>query len=139
MGFLTDQDPMDPNEDPIDEVPEENRELTRMAELLPARFVPRMLDDVWFFGLLLDTGIVLAVSHIKAVHQARDGSLWLDVEMLTDAPLWAENLPIKTVTAPTSRLTASINDRHVVWAFDMPTHEHPERRNGRARAARHFG
>jgi len=87
--------------------------------LLPAWFIPRMMSDEWSFGLLLVTGQVLACSRIDRVHQGSDGSLWLDVEMLSDKPFWAERLPMQTVVAPTSRLTASVAVAHIVWAFEF--------------------
>jgi hypothetical protein len=93
--------------------------IMREAKLLPAWFVPRMTGDEWFFGLLLDTGVALAISHINRVHQSADNNIWLDVEMLTDVPFGAERLPMKMITAPTSRLTASVNAAHIVCAFEL--------------------
>ena len=52
--------------------------LQRARNLLPAWFIPRMMDDSWSFGLMLTTGVVVAIETINAVHQAADGSIWID-------------------------------------------------------------
>ncbi len=94
-------------------------EIDEVQRILPAWFVGRMMDDEWSFGLLLSCGVVLAISNIRRMHQAADGTVWLDVWMLDRLPTWAENLPMKTIVAPTERLIASINAAHVVWAFEL--------------------
>jgi hypothetical protein len=86
-------------------------EIQAAIALLPAWFVPRMMDDEWFFGLTLVTGKTLAISKIQAVHQDAEGSLWLDVTMLRDF--------VGYLNAPTSRLTASIRASSVVMAFEL--------------------
>jgi hypothetical protein len=88
--------------------------LERCQKLLPAWFVPRMMDDTWVFGLLLSTGKVLAIEHIDEVHRAADGSLWIDVDMCGDpVDAWA------ALHAPTSRTRASVNVAHIVCALEL--------------------
>ena len=89
--------------------------LGRCQQLLPAWFVPRMMDDTWVFGLLLSTGRVLAVEHIDEVHQAADGSLWVDVDM-REGPV--DTWPT-VIHAPTSRTRASVNVAHIVCALEL--------------------
>ena len=92
------------------------------AKLLPAWFVERMMGDCWFFALLTNDGIMICISTITDVRQAADGSIWLDVELLTDETFWVAKLReggFKTLIAPSSRTTASINAAHVVAAFEI--------------------
>lgn len=102
-----------------DPLAEHYEHITKSTRLLPAWFVPRMMDDNWFFGLLLTTGQTLAISQIDGVCQAADGSIWLKVTMLDEtykhSVVHWENL----IGAPTSRLTASINAAHVVCAVEL--------------------
>ena len=58
-----------------------------------------MMTDTRSFALLLDTGVSLEVESITAVHQARDGTLWLDVRM--------------------RRGRAKLNAAHIVAALDV--------------------
>lgn len=91
------------------------------SALLPAWFIPRMMTDEWSFGLLMTTGVIMAISCIDSVNQAADGSIWLDVRMWGSDHLWVE-LHRKTMplmAAPTKRLQASINAAHVIAAFEL--------------------
>jgi len=87
------------------------------GKLLPAWFVPRMMDDEWSFGLLLVTGQVLHITHIGHVAQDAAGTIWIDANMNDDPPFQAWK-GMKDLTAPTSRRTISINAAHVVAAFE---------------------
>ncbi len=96
-------------------------EIQAAIKLLPAWFVPRMMDDEWYFGLLLVTGHTLAISNIQEIHQDAGGNLWLDVTMLREFP-WTCNPAIptrKAMSAPTSRLTASVAAASIVLAFEL--------------------
>jgi hypothetical protein len=84
--------------------------------ILPAWFTERMTTDSWYFGRVMSNGDVLAVRTITAIHEARDGSLWIDVR-LQDHRL--DHWPDYVVVAPTSRTMASINAAHVVYAFEL--------------------
>ena len=86
------------------------------TKLLPAWFIPRMMEDVWSFGLLMTTGVTIAIQQIRSVHQAADGSIWIDVILSDgDDPFDASG----KFVAPTSRLEASINTSHIVAAFEL--------------------
>ena len=101
-------------------------EVEAAQKLLPAWFVQRMMTDEWTFGLLLATGQVLVINRIASVHQAADGSIWLDVEMREKREdSWLEpelgKMPsnLNYLLAPTERNDASINAAHVVAAFEL--------------------
>src|SRR5690349_19161336 len=98
----------------------ESCRIEQAQRLLPAWFIGRMMTDEWQFGLLLDTGVVMAISSILEIHQAADGSLWIDVEMLKDV-FDLEAPGHRVFCAPTSqRTTASIAVNHIVAAFELP-------------------
>ena len=90
------------------------------ARLLPTWFVPRMMDDVWSFGLLTNAGIILAVACIQDVRQAADGQIWLDAQLdsSSDTDALAKD-GFKVLTAPTSRTSVSINAAHILAAFEI--------------------
>ncbi|MBW4467733.1 MAG: hypothetical protein KME07_20085 [Pegethrix bostrychoides GSE-TBD4-15B] len=86
-------------------------------ELLPAWFVKRMMTDAWHFGLLTTSGNVIGIHQIHRTYQAADGSIWIDVELMSIYPPGvAENVMF---IAPTSRTQASINTSHIVTAFEL--------------------
>ena len=86
-------------------------------ELLPAWFVKRMMTDAWHFGLLTTSGTVIGIHQILRTYQAADGSIWIDVELMSVyPPAVAEN---SMFIAPTSRTQASINTSHIVTAFEL--------------------
>lgn len=86
---------------------------TENTKLLPAWFVERMMHDSWSFGLLTVSGTTICIESITSVHQAADGSIWLDVVLMQTTN--AKN----TFVAPTSRTSASINSAHIVAAFEL--------------------
>ncbi|ADE15880.1 hypothetical protein Nhal_2815 [Nitrosococcus halophilus Nc 4] len=99
-------------------------EVAKAEELLPAWFIERMMNDTWFFGVLLDTGQMLGIEHINKVRQAANGDVWIDVEMLEHRQFRVEYLPdswkgVKLLCSPTSRTDTSINTRHIVAVFDL--------------------
>ena len=89
--------------------------------LLPAWFAERMMTDVWSFGLLLETGHTLCIERIVAVTQGADGTVWIDVEMLTRPPLTGPPFGAvhKPLTAPTPRTRASVQASKIVAAFEL--------------------
>ena len=76
-------------------------------------FLPRMTEDNWSFGFLLANGDRIRITTILAV-KLWHGQLWLDVELEEGR----FNCSPKDITAPTSRLTASVNAAHIVMAFE---------------------
>ena len=92
------------------------------ARILPAWFVPRMMTDNWFFGLLMVSGITIGVERIEKLHRDAAGNIWLDVVLLDRLPSHdaVPHLSLKTFfVAPTSRTTASINASHVMAVFEL--------------------
>jgi hypothetical protein len=90
--------------------------------LLPAWFVSRMMGDCWSFALLTTTGQVILIDTIEAIHEAKDGGIWLDVILSQPGSFWHERLKemkLQIITAPTDRPTASINASHIVAAFEI--------------------
>lgn len=85
--------------------------------LLPAWFVPRMMSDHWFYGLMMTNGTIIPINDICEVHQDASGTLWLDVGL---CEFGDREVPgFNVFNAPTSRLTASINASHVMAAFEL--------------------
>ncbi|MCI5160603.1 MAG: hypothetical protein D3917_00965 [Candidatus Electrothrix sp. AX5] len=97
---------------------QENPNIAKATKLLPAWFIPRMMDDVWQFGILLSTNEVLAVEHIDDVHQASNGDIWIDVTMCTETVEY-HGLAQNIITSPTSRPKASINTSHIIAALEL--------------------
>jgi hypothetical protein len=90
--------------------------------ILPTWFVPRMMDDVWSFALLTTDLVAILITTITNVNQAKDGSIWLTVDLMPDDDFWALRLRergLRTLGAPTSRTTASINASHIIAAFEI--------------------
>lgn len=97
---------------------EHGEKVAAASELLPAWFIGRMMDDRWRFGLMLNTGITLGVSHITNVTSDAAGNVWLDCEMLSDDP--EQTASIKLLTAPCpERRHVSVNTAHIVAAFEI--------------------
>ena len=109
-------------EEEQDGIWEEQREAER---LLPAWFVPRMMFDEWFFGLLLTNGDILAIETIRKVHQDAMGNLWIDVTAheYESRCLWqgSNDRPWrkKIVGAPTERTFMSVNVSNIITAFEL--------------------
>ena len=61
----------------------------------------------------------LCIERIVAVTQGADDTIWIDVEMLTQAPSQALCEGRKLITAPTSRTRASVQASKVVAAFEL--------------------
>ena len=103
-------------------MPDEFGELEAECSILPAWFVPRMMGDVWSFALLTTDKVAILISSITSVDQAKDGSIWLTVDLLPDDNAWAFGLAKRgwqILTAPTSRTTASINASNIIAALEI--------------------
>lgn len=94
--------------------------LKKAEKLLPAWFVPRMMMDEWFFGLVMTNGDILAVQTIDQVSQAADDTIWLDIYLLTDDYVSMKDLrEFRVVTALEDRQRASVNASHVLYALEL--------------------
>ena len=100
-----------------DELYDPDGKVAAAKALLPAWFVGRMMDDVWYFGLMLTTGQTMGISNIRNVTKDKAGEIWIDAKMLD---VDHGQYPIDILTAPCSeRLDISINARHIVGAFEI--------------------
>jgi len=98
-------------------VSDEEDPVKRAHRLLPTWFVPRMMEDVWQFGLLMSDGTVICIETILDVAQAVDNSIWIHVRLSGVEPFGIEKYP-KLFKSPTSRDDASINVCHIMAAFE---------------------
>jgi hypothetical protein len=110
------------------EITNNDARIERAAALLPAWFIPRMMEDHWTFGLLLVTSDVLVIENITDVHQAADGGLWIDVQLSGHDgfiasshkhPGFAVWRKLRMLSAPTDRLSATVNAAHIVAALEL--------------------
>ncbi|MGE0082080.1 MAG: hypothetical protein AB7U81_12375 [Thiohalomonadaceae bacterium] len=90
--------------------------------LLPAWFVPRMMQEDWVYGFIMVYGSIIAVERVEAVRQAADGSLWLDVRLAPADDYWSGHYDPSVFGAPSTRRSASINCSHVAAAFELVDH-----------------
>ncbi len=90
--------------------------------LLPAWFVPHMMQDDWIYGLMLPNGRVIAIKRIDTVTRAADGTIWLDVILAPADDYWGGNYDPGIFGAPSARRNASINLAHIAAAFDLVDH-----------------
>ena len=88
------------------------------TSLLPAWFTERMMCDHWSFALLTVSGVTICIESIQKVVRASDGSIWLDVVLLEEGNPWTGKIENK-LSAPTSRLEASVNASHIVAAYEL--------------------
>ncbi len=86
--------------------------------ILPGWFVERMMSEKWFYGLLLANGQILAIQCIDRIYTGADGSIWIDVTLAERKPM-AVKAYENILVAPTGRLQASVNTRHVAAAFEL--------------------
>jgi hypothetical protein len=84
------------------------------AEWLPAWFVPRMMEGNGGLALYLVTGVVVPIDRIDRVHQAADGSVWLDVVL----SLPGDGFDGRRMALPATNPEASLNAAHVVAAIE---------------------
>lgn len=92
-------------------------EYMRAVKLLPAWFIPRMMQDDWYFALIMVNGDAVHCSRICDVSLAANGEIWLDVELLRDVPHLAID-ERRNVFALTTRCYASLNAAHVMVALE---------------------
>ena len=90
----------------------------KVAEILPAWYTSRMMQDQWYFGLVTTDGRTIAIGTISAIS---DDGKWMDVELLT-----ADEVPnskdTKFITAVSDdRRSASIQIEKIVMAYEIIT------------------
>jgi hypothetical protein len=90
-------------------------------DLLPADLIERMLTDEWYFVIVLNNGMAVAVTHLDNIHKDASGNLWFDVRMLSDANFyWKDGMAeiFKFITSPTSRKKATIAVSSIAMIFE---------------------
>lgn len=93
---------------------------SKAAEVLPAWYTERMMQDYWLFGLLMRDGRTMAIKQITAIS---DDGRWMDVELAEANEV--ENLsnqwgPFVTAIAH-DRLKASLQISTIVAAVELQT------------------
>ena len=93
---------------------------SKVAEILPAWYTGRMMQDHWMFGLITNGDKTIAIKRIQSV---TDDGQWIDVELAT--PAEAEDLPDQYKPYLTAiaddRTTASVKVGNIVAAVDLWT------------------
>ena len=92
---------------------------TSPENLLPCWFNERMSSDHWFFGLLAVDGTLILIKQIQNVYISADGCVWIDVLLLSKNDAARMNVQEKILFAPSSRVTASINVRNIITAYEL--------------------
>lgn len=93
---------------------------SKAAEVVPAWYTSRMMDEYWLFGLLVTDGRVIAIKKVKAVS---DDGQWMDVELAEadEAERHAAKLGKPVYAVASDRTTASVRVSSIVAAVDLWT------------------
>ena len=90
----------------------------KAAEILPAWYTSRMMQDQWYFGLVTTDGHAIAIGRISAIS---DDGKWMDVELLTSDEV-PNDRNTKFITAVADdRRSASIQIEKIVMAYEIIT------------------
>ena len=90
----------------------------KAAEILPAWYTSRMMQDQWYFGLVTTDGHTIAIGRISAIS---DDGKWMDVELLTSEE-GPNDRNTKFITAVAEdRRSASIQIEKIVMAYEIIT------------------
>lgn len=90
----------------------------KAAEILPAWYTSRMMQDQWYFGLVSTDGHTIAIGKISAIS---DDGKWMDVELLTSDEV-SDDRNTKFITAVADdRRSASIQIEKIVMAYEIIT------------------
>ena len=90
----------------------------KAAEILPAWYTSRMIQDQWYFGLVTTDGHTIAIGRISAIS---DDGKWMDVELLTSDEV-PNDRNTKFITAVAEdRRSASIQIEKIVMAYEIIT------------------
>jgi hypothetical protein len=92
----------------------------KVAEILPAWYTQRMMQDHWLFGLLTATGQMIAIKRITSLS---DDGKWMDVELADkDEAAAVMDYPLELVHAVAGdRRTASVQISGIVAAIELQT------------------
>lgn len=90
----------------------------KAAEILPAWYTSRMMQDQWYFGLIATDGYTIAIGKISAIS---DDGKWMDVELLTSDEV-PNNKDTRFITAVADdRRSASVQIEKIVMAYEIVT------------------
>jgi len=64
--------------------------------------IHKAMNDHWGFGLLMDCGTKIAISHINSLSEDEKGNFWMEAELLDDKL-------DGYLSSPTLRTTCNIN------------------------------
>lgn len=92
----------------------------KMSEILPIWYISRMGKDNWGFGLLLNSGVIVAISQITGLS---DNGQWLEVDMLGPDDSGPRKInAFEVLYAPTKdRLSTSVQIASIEAAFELWT------------------
>lgn len=90
----------------------------RAAEVLPAWYTSRMMDDYWLFGLLTTDGRLFVIRKITAIS---DDGKWMDVELASadEVPQVASRYGSPVHAVAPNRTDASVQISSIVAAVDL--------------------
>lgn len=79
----------------------------------------RCANDNWLFGVLMQSGVVIVIRCITAMHVDETGR-WIDVELVEDEEDHARARWVKSrqVGAPTTRTEATLNVDQITMIFE---------------------
>ena len=72
----------------------------------------RANQDFWHFGILMDSGVKIAISHIASLSTDSQGNVWIEAEL-------SESEFEGYFSAPTSRTTCNINASKICAIFEL--------------------
>jgi len=92
----------------------------KAAEILPAWYAQRMMDDEWLFGLVTSDGRMIAITSISAVS---DDGQWMDVELAERIQVEGLENRYGTVICAVApdRASASVQINAIVAAIELQT------------------
>lgn len=92
----------------------------KAAEVLPAWYTQRMMDDEWLFGLITHDGRMIAITSISAVS---DDGRWMDVELAERVQVDGIRKDYGTVICAVARdrTSASVQISAIVAAIELQT------------------
>ena len=90
----------------------------KAAEVLPAWYTSRMMNDDWLFGLLTKAGHVVLIRKIVAIS---DDCNWMDIELAetADLPKNIEQYGKPIVAIASDRTRASLRIDSIVAAIEL--------------------
>ncbi len=94
------------------------QDVGKVAEILPAWYTERMMQDYWAFGLVMTNGKTVAISRITAVS---DDKQWMDVELLSEGDFSGIEGPDYVFAVANDRTKASIRIDQIATAYELVT------------------